>query len=85
MRVRVILVELVVLVLRVGDAILRKDSPPLLTILRELDALDGRVIVLHLEGDDGPVAVGPDGSVWAGGTFDGFPTATQAHIARFTP
>ncbi len=31
------------------------------------------------------LAIGPDGSLWAGGTFTDFPTAAQRGIARFTP
>ncbi len=31
------------------------------------------------------LALGPDGSVWVGGEFRGFPTAEQSGIARFEP
>ena len=31
------------------------------------------------------LAVGPDGSLWVGGSFTGFPTAAQSGIARFRP
>jgi hypothetical protein len=33
----------------------------------------------------GALALGPDGSLWAGGSFTGFPTVSQSGIARFTP
>jgi hypothetical protein len=31
------------------------------------------------------LALGPDGSVWVGGDFTGFPSAQQSSIARFKP
>src|SRR5207302_1974316 len=31
------------------------------------------------------IAVGPDGSVWVGGSFTGFPSVAQSGIARFAP
>jgi hypothetical protein len=31
------------------------------------------------------LAPGPDGSLWVGGRFPGFPSAAQSGIARFAP
>ena len=48
--------QLVVLLPRVGDAVHREHAAPVLPVLRELDALNRRVVVLHVERDDGAAA-----------------------------
>src|SRR5712692_3482597 len=49
--------ELVVLVSRISDAVDREHAAPPLAVLRELDALDRRVVVLDVERDDRAAAI----------------------------
>jgi hypothetical protein len=36
-------------------------------------------------GDVSTLALAPDGSLWAGGSFTGFPGIAQSGVARFAP
>ncbi len=56
--------------------------------LAALDAATGKATSWHPTTSGGGVtalAMGPDGSLWAGGSFTGFQTVAQSGIARFTP
>lgn len=56
--------------------------------LAALDAATGKATSWNPTTSGGGVtalAIGPDGSLWAGGSFTGFGTVAQAGIARFAP